>query len=119
MSQDRDSTPDSVMMLSGDLLFCSRVKAAATAAGLQFRMGGQLPTEDTDNIAYVVLDLSTRSGLTSSIVGLCHEKCPNAKLIAYGPHVDVNKLHAARTAGIETVLSNGQFSSQMQSIFDS
>jgi hypothetical protein len=31
----------------------------------------------------------------------------------------VNKLHAAKTAGIETVLSNGQFSNQMQAIFDS
>ena len=119
MSQDRDSTPDSVMMLSGDLLFCSRVKAAATAAGLQFRMGGQLPAEDTDSIAYVILDLSTRSGLTNDLAELCRETCPNAQLIAYGPHVDVNKLHAAREAGITTVLSNGQFSNQMQAIFDS
>jgi len=119
MSQDCDSDSGSVMMLSGDLLFCSRVKVAATAAGRQFRMGGQLPAEDTDSIAYVVLDLSTRSGLTSTIVQLCHEKCPNAKLIAYGPHVEVDKLHAAKTAGIELVLSNGQFSNQMQAIFDS
>ncbi|MAI33428.1 MAG: hypothetical protein CBE00_07335 [Planctomycetaceae bacterium TMED240] len=119
MSNDCESTPGSVMMLSGDLLFCSRVKVAATAAGRQFRMGGQLPTEDTDSIAYVVLDLSTRSGLTNKLVELCREKCPDAKLIAYGPHVDVNKLHAAKTAGIETVLSNGQFSNQMQAIFDS
>ncbi|MCP4943303.1 MAG: hypothetical protein GY924_15195 [Planctomycetaceae bacterium] len=81
--------------------------------------GWTTPDEDTDSIAYVVLDLSTRSGLTNKLVELCREKCPNAKLIAYGPHVDVNKLHAAKTAGIETVLSNGQFSNQMQAIFDS
>lgn len=119
MSEDCDARPGSVMMLSGDLLFCSRVKVAAAATGRAFRMGGQLPDEDTDSIAFVVLDLSTRSGLTNKLVELCREKCPNAKLIAYGPHVDVDKLHAARTAGIEMVLSNGQFSSQMQVIFDS
>ena len=107
------------MMLSGDLLFCSKVKVAATAAGRSFRMGGQLPDEVTDSIAYVILDLSTRSGLTDTLAEVCREKCPDAKLIAYGPHVEVEKLQAAKAAGIGMVMSNGHFSNQMQSIFES
>jgi len=109
----------SVMMLSGDLLFCSRVKTSAESAGLKFRMGGQLPSEDTESITHVILDLSTRSGLTADIVTICQERCPNAKLIAYGPHIEVEKLRAAEEAGIGIVMSNSQFSNQMKSIFDS
>lgn len=119
MSGHVNSSPGSVMMLSGDLLFCSKVKVAATAAGRSFRMGGQLPDEDTDSIAYVILDLSTRSGLTDTLAEVCREKCPDAKLIAYGPHVEVEKLQAAKAAGIGMVMSNGHFSNQMQSIFES
>ena len=119
MNPTAENPPGSVMMLSGDLLFCSRVKATAERAGLTFRMGGKMPSEDTDSITYVILDLSTRSGLTKDIVGICREHCPNAKLIAYGPHVQVDKLREAEVAGIKTIMSNGQFSNQMKSIFDS
>ena len=59
----------SVVMLSGDLLFSSRVKMAAQRAGLQFRVAGNLPEDDTEFIRFVVLDLSTRSKLTDQLCG--------------------------------------------------
>ena len=100
-------------------MFASRVKSAAENAGFQFRFGGNLPKDNFDAIRFVILDLSTRSGLTPTIVGLCQERCPQATLIAYGPHVHVAKLEAARQAGIPTVMTNGQFDSQMGSLFAS
>jgi hypothetical protein len=109
----------SVVMLSGDLMFASRVKAAAERAGLEFRFGGALPADNTDAIRFVVLDLSTRSGLTAEIAGQCAERCAEAKLIAYGPHVHVERLKAARQAGIETVLTNGQFDAGLGQLFTS
>ncbi len=115
-----DSTSDSggsVVMLSGDLMFASRVRSAATQAGLEFLFGGQLPDGDLDSVRYVVLDLSTRSSLAGSIAGQCAERCPEAKLIAYGPHVHVDRLDAARQGGIETVMTNGQFNSQLGGLF--
>ncbi len=108
---------NSIVMLSGDLMFASRVRAAAERAGFAFRIGGKLPDDDTAAIRYVVLDLSTRSGLTTDIVRQCGERCPQAKLIAYGPHVQVGKLKQAREAGIATVMTNGQFDSQLGQIF--
>ena len=107
----------SVVMLSGDLMFASRVKAAAAKAGLQFRISGSLPRDDTDAIRYVVLDLSTRSGLTNAIAAECAERCAHARLIAYGPHVQVDKLRQARDAGIQTVMTNGQFDSHLPTLF--
>ena len=112
-----DPTTGSVIMLSGDLMFASRVKLAAQQAGFEFQMSGSLPEGETKSIRYVILDLSTRSGLTSEIAQQCAAKCPHAELIAYGPHVQVDRLAAAREAGITTVLTNGQFHSQLQELF--
>ena len=77
--------PKTVAMLTGDLLFASKVKSAAQAADWDFYMGGNLPASGGDEIKIVVLDLSTRGGLTTKIVELCQAKCPEARLIAYGP----------------------------------
>jgi hypothetical protein len=111
-------SPGSVVMLSGDLMFASRVKSVVQRAGLEFRFGGQLPAEQTESIRYVVLDLATRSGLTSTLVSQCAERCPQAKLIAFGPHVHVDRLAEAREAGFALVMTNGQFDSQMVHLFD-
>ena len=107
----------SVVMLSGDLMFASRVRAAAQSAGLTFHFGGSLPDADLEDVRFVVLDLSTRSGLISSIAGLCAERCPQATLIAYGPHVHVDRLSAAKEAGIPHVMTNGQFNAQLSQLF--
>jgi hypothetical protein len=116
----RDNDPSqarTVVFLSGDLIFASRVRAAAEKAGLQFRLSGSLPETETESIAYVVLDLSTRSTLTSEISRQCAQRCPDAQLIAYGPHVQAGKLAAAREAGIPSVLTRGQFDSKLAALF--
>ncbi len=77
------------------------------------------PMTSTDSIRFVVLDLSTRSKLTDEIVTQCNERCPQAKLIAYGPHVQIAKLGKARAAGIAMVMTNGQFDSQLPRLFES
>ncbi|KAA1259486.1 hypothetical protein LF1_20200 [Rubripirellula obstinata] len=110
-------TSRTVAMLTGDLLFASKVKSAAQAAGWTFYMGGNLPAENADDIKIVILDLSTRSGLTEKIISQSQAACPDARVIAYGPHVQVDKLKAAREAGIQTVLTNGQLDASVAELF--
>lgn len=115
-----------VAMLTGDLLFASKVKSTAQAAGWTFYMGGNLPQPETeasgesngDAIDVVILDLSTRSGLVDKIMEQCRQRCKNARVIAYGPHVHVAKLKAARDAGIPTVLTNGQLDAGLTKLFE-
>ncbi len=114
---DASETRGMVAMLSGDLLFASKVKSSAESAGWTFYMGGNLPTENASLIRVVILDLSTRNGLTPQVTELCQAACPQARLIAYGPHVQVEKLKAARQAGIETVLTNGQLDAGLSGLF--
>ena len=115
MSESREGI---VVFLSGDLMFASRVRGAAEQAGLRFHLGGNLPDEINEQIKYVVLDLSTRSQLTETLMSQCAERCPGATLIAYGPHVQVSKLAAAKDAGIPVVMTRGQFDSRLSTLFN-
>ena len=116
--QEEGSRAGSVVMLSGDLMFASRVRAASQSAGVGFHFGGSLPEANLESVRFVVLDLSTRSGLIGSIASLCAKRCPRAKLIAYGPHVHVDRLREARASGIPNVMTNGQFNAQLPVLFD-
>lgn len=117
-SASNDSPAETVVFLSGDLMFASRIQAAAERAGVAFRLSGSLPQTETDSIGYVILDLSTRSTLTPEIVSQCAQRCPDAKLIAYGPHVQTGRLAAAKEAGIPVVMTRGQFDSKLATLFD-
>lgn len=118
---DRDSNP-TVWFLSGDLIFSSRVKAAASNAGLGFRLLGSWPQQDAvadESVRFLIVDLSTKSNLLPTVVERADALCPAARRIAYGPHVQAGRLAAAREAGIETVLTRGQFDAQLSTLFGS
>ena len=106
-----------VAFLSGDLMFASRVRGAAESAGLDFHFGGSLPP--CDDLDWVIVDLSTRSGAVDGLMQQCQQHCPDAKVIAYGPHVQVARLDKARQAGIPTVITRGQFDRSLSTLFDS
>ncbi len=110
---------NAVWFLSGDLMFASRVQAAATNAGLEFRMLGNLPGEAAEDQqpAWIVIDLATRSSLLPAVYETGHPRFPQARWLAYGPHVQVGKLSAARQAGIETVITRGQFDAKLPTLF--
>ncbi len=116
-SANDESPAETVVFLSGDLIFASRVKAAAQRSGLSFRLSGSLTRDESDQVAYVILDLSTRSTLTPDIVSQCAQRCPDARLIAYGPHVQTGRLAAAKEAGIPVVMTRGQFDSKLATMF--
>lgn len=115
-----------VLFLSGDLIFASRVRAAAEAAGFTFQLSGNIPAEtgaaeaspqDGTDITWIIIDLATRSGIVSDVVETARERYPEARLIAYAPHVQVGRLQAARDAGVPTVLTRGQFDGKLSSLF--
>ncbi|QEG02576.1 hypothetical protein Mal15_66970 [Stieleria maiorica] len=121
MSSDDESAdgPDDgsvVVFLSGDLMFASRVRAAAESAGLEFQLAASLP--DRGGIEFVIVDLSTRSGAVDGLMDRCHQVCPGARVVAYGPHVQVARLDQAKQAGIPLVMTRGQFDRALGTLFD-
>jgi hypothetical protein len=120
VSDEDDSVVGTVVLLSGDLMFASRVRSAADAAGLEFRLAGRLPNEQAPEnraIRWVIVDLATRSGVVDGLVEQCTQICPDATVIAFGPHVQVAKIEAARAAGITNVMTRGQFDRSIATLF--
>jgi len=109
-----NSASGGVLFLSGDLVFASRVRAAAIKHERSFQLSGSIPSQSED-VAFVIVDLSTRAKAVEGLMESCARFCPAARVIAYGPHVQVAKLKAAREAGVPTVLTRGQFDAALAS----
>ena len=90
-------------------MFAGRVEHAARRRGQIFRMSGDLPDEATQSIDKVIVDLSTRRKIVEGLMERVARVCPNAEVVAYGPHVQVESLKEARQAGIPRVMTRGQF----------
>ncbi len=112
-----------VLFLSGDLMFASRVRAAAERSGLVFRLAGSLPEQPAgdesppESVRFVVLDLATRGSLVAESVQWASQQSPVPQVIAYGPHVQAGRLRAAREAGIQRVMTRSQFDSRLGTLF--
>jgi hypothetical protein len=125
--QDSTATPhatsqvneqsDAIQFLSLDLVFASRVRAAAEAAGLRFSLSRSLNVETDSTIRFVIVDLSTSATLVDHLSESVFSLYPRAKWIAYAPHVQIARMERARQAGIPYVLTRGQFDRELPSLF--
>ncbi|WP_146602456.1 histidine kinase [Novipirellula aureliae] len=112
-----EANSPSVVFLSGDLMFASRVRGAAEQSGYQFRFGASLPEGDLSSVKFVIVDLATRSKLIPTIVSEVVNRCGGARLIAYAPHVQMDRIKAAREAGVPVVLTRGQLDGSLGTLF--
>jgi CheY-like chemotaxis protein len=111
-----------ILFLTNDLMFTSRVAGAAAKLGAALEIAGsdQLLLEKliaASERAVVVLDLNASGVDPLSIVPKLRaaERPPRA-ILSYGPHVHEQRLAAAKTAGCDEVFSRGQFNAQMDEI---
>ena len=108
------------LLLSADLMVCSRVAGAAARCGAQVI---SVPTVESlfqrltaDRPALVVLDLGLPGLDPSQIVPKLKALTPAPRVMAFGPHVQKARLEAAAAAGCDTVLTRGQFHAQLDSL---
>lgn len=101
-----------VVFLTSDLMFSSRVGAAAKQSGVGMVLvvnAGQLPDKLTADCRLVLVDLTLERLNLPSVVGAVRAGAPQAKVIAYGAHVDHAGLADASEAGCDQVLTRNQF----------
>ena len=111
-----------IVLFTNDLMFQSRIASVVRNAG-----GDLLVARDLDTLASrlqpdqtptsIVYDLSLSGLDLDGTVASMRALYPEAKQIAYGPHVDVLKLQHASALGIDEVLTRGQFDRNMASFF--
>lgn len=97
-----------------DLLFQSRISAAAEALGLDTRVADTPSSVDATIAAaptLVVVDLDA-AGIDAAAV-ISAAKAVGAKLLAFGRHTQPGALRAARDAGADTVVARSQLAEEL------
>ena len=64
----------------------------------------------------MLVDLTLRTVDLAQEIPLLHQSFSNCKIMAYGPHVDVERLTLAEHAGADTVVTRGQMDRDLVAI---
>jgi DNA-binding response OmpR family regulator len=109
-----------IILLSQDLMVISQVSGMAAQPGSSVRAVSsaadavQACMEQTPEL--IVIDLGTPAFEVGKFVQQLKATVPTPpRLVAFGPHVHVDRLTAARDAGCE-VMSRGQFFAQLSNV---
>lgn len=111
-------TPDGIV-LCDDLIFVSRITGTAKAAGLSVTWaksaGMALDQTRRTPPKGVIVDLHTPGLDVPALLAELREACPAMpRVIAFGSHVDVETLKAARKAGCDRVMPRSQFVEELE-----
>lgn len=104
-----------VVFLSSDLMFSSRLLGAAKALNIDLQMvaaSANLAGKLSPDCRLVLVDLALDRLDLPAAVDVVRRTTPQARIIAFGAHVNEDALAAAQTAGCDVVLSRGQFHKQ-------
>ncbi|MBX3357590.1 MAG: hypothetical protein KF745_04095 [Phycisphaeraceae bacterium] len=118
-------TPGMILYLAADLIWATRIKSTADGLGISARpvrsiemLGARLG--DSDVTGFIV-DLETEAALVLIAELRRAESDHNTnktriKIIAFGPHVDVERLEGARAAGADRVMTRGAFAGRLSDV---
>jgi CheY-like chemotaxis protein len=117
--------PD-VLFLSTDLMFSSRVTAAAQGANVSLQTVAKIDVAQSYSAVepaavprLVILDLSTTGMDVAANVAAWRALEHPPRIVAYAPHVHEARLAAARAAECDAVYTKGQFDSKLDAILAS
>lgn len=106
--------------LVSDLMFSSKITATANSVGASVavvRTLDQLDNELASNPAtMVMIDLETTEADPIEAIAHCVNAQPKPRVIAFGPHVNVDLLTKASQAGADDVMPRGAFTANLQQL---
>jgi len=106
-----------VLLYSTDLMLLSSVSGAAQSLGVGFRsLRAVAEAGEQLRVAETVLCVDLASNVDVCELGAACSEAVLGRAIAFGPHVHVLRLEAARVAGFGLVVSRGQFVMQLLSL---
>ena len=112
-----------ILYLAADLLWATRIRSTADSIGIPAR-----PARTLDMLVARLADSPVRGVVIdlegeNSLALIAHLRRPDAspveksaRIVAWGPHVEVAKLRAAKAAGAAAVMARGAFARQLPAI---
>lgn len=115
------SSYGTVLVVTANLFFLPRIQAAASASRLEMQ---QTPTREAFDEAFarggatfVFIDLEGDPGTWRSVLAAIGESPGHRpRVIAYGPHTEVDLMTEARELGCDETLPKGAFVNRLPSI---
>lgn len=113
-----------ILYLAADLLWASKIKGTAEALGLAcrpVRTMEMLEARLADSpVVALIVDLDKPEDAMAMLARLrgptASEADRRVRVVAFGPHVAKEELHAAREAGADAVMTRGGFDHSMQDV---
>jgi DNA-binding NarL/FixJ family response regulator len=108
---------ETIALAVSELIFQSRIRAAAEALGLAIAVAdvpASLDAAIATRPAALVVDLQDRGIDPVAAIGAA--KAAGLRVLAFGRHTDAASLRAARTAGADTVVPRSQLNAEMPAL---
>jgi len=110
----------SILIASADLTCSSALAAAARKSGLAVITASNaancLAASRDQAIRLYLLDLQLPQLPLETLVSELRAAQPLAQIVAFGPHVQSERLKAARASGCDQVLTRGQFFERLEEL---
>jgi len=108
---------ETITVAVSELIFQSRIRAAAEALGLSIAVAdapASLDAAIAARPAALIVDLQDRS--IDPVAAITAGKAAGLRVLAFGRHTDAASLRAARTAGADTVVPRSQLNAEMPAL---
>ena len=114
---------ETILVIGQNLFFLPRIQNVADPYGYEVRLTTSKAMfrdqYQQGKTALILTDLEgDRDVWTSVITELREQAGPTAKIVAFGPHADVETLKLARDLGCDAVLTKGEFSKTLHKIIE-
>ena len=120
MTKDTESAPPRIVAVVNDLMFGSKIRAAAHQQGIAiaFARSSAALHEQAAHATLLLLDLNTRWLQPADEIRALKASpaTQHVRIIAFGSHVDTATLTAAREAGADRVMANSAFVKEMSEL---
>ena len=112
-----------ILVVGRNLFFLPRIQNVATPSGYDVKLTSTSPefweAYDVGGVALVLVDLEGDKDTWTAVVrGLRERDPPTSRVVAFGPHADVETLDLARELGCDAVLTKGEFSGGLRKIVE-
>lgn len=110
----------SVVVVCGDLIFSTKITGTAQALGLTAKVvqTGESVVGNSD-VSKVIVDLNAGGTSRKQLERMRQEFPAPTTLIAFGSHIDVERLRDARQAAFDRVMPRSEFSARLVELLNS
>lgn len=119
MEHITEDSQNAGLLVTGDLIFSTKITGTARALGLEVQVigspGSVVERVRSESPRCVFLDLSF-AGLTAELIREIVTAAGGSPVLAFGSHVDTARLQAARDAGCTEVMPRSRLSSELPAL---